>query len=103
VSSLDPIAEALAECAALSVDQVLALFERYARPLTDPEVALDPVVTLSDGETRIGRLQHRTPVDVIANDHFVMLAPGREPLAMPGPLFAAAVAALRRRALTRRE
>jgi hypothetical protein len=103
VSTLDPIAQALAECAALSVADVLALFERYARPLADPDLVLDPVVTLADGETRVGRLRHRAPVDVIANDHFVLVSPDAEPRAMPGPLFAAAVAALTRRALTPRE
>jgi hypothetical protein len=103
VSTLDPITDALARCAALAVSEVLVLFERYARPLADPDVALDPVLTLADGVTRVGRLRHRAAVDVLANDYFVLVTTGREPLAMPGPLFAAAVAALTQRALTRRE
>ena len=89
----DPIAEALSRCAALPVVVVHGLFARYGRPLAEA-AHLDPFVTLSDDVTRVGRLQYRAPVDVIANDHFVMIGPDGICVAMPGPLFAAAIAAL---------
>jgi hypothetical protein len=92
----DPIEEVLALAARLSSEAVAKLFARYGRPLEDPAPELAPEVLLSDGVTRLGRLSHRAPVDVIANDHFVLVRAGTEPLAMPGPLFAAAVAALTR-------
>jgi len=95
--SVDPIAELLERCAALSLASVIAVFTRYGRPLDDPEPALDPCVELGDA-VRLGRLRHRAPVDVIANDHFVLLRPSHEALAVPGPLLAAAVAALAMRA-----
>lgn len=95
MSELDPIVEALDRCAALPPEAVEALFARYGRPLAEPPV-LDPVRILGDGEGRLGLLSYRAPVDVIANDHFVLERRG-EALAMPGPLFAAAVAALTRK------
>lgn len=89
----DVFTEVLARCASLPVSAVEALFARYGRPL-EQEAELDPEITLDDGVTRIGRLRYRAPVDVIANDHFVRVRDGVDALAMPGPLFAAAVAAL---------
>ncbi|MEO6954820.1 MAG: hypothetical protein ABI321_23675 [Polyangia bacterium] len=89
----DAVTEALEKCSLLSRTAIEALFARYGRPLELPEVVLDPVILVDGAE--VGRLSHRAPVDVIANDHFVLRA-GAEPLAMPGPLFAAAVAALTR-------
>lgn len=91
----DVFTELLATCAALPREAVDALFARYGHPLDEAPV-LDPTVTLADGVTRVGRFRFRTPVDVIANDHFVLLRPDQEASAMPGPLFAAAVAALAR-------
>ena len=85
--------EALDRCALLSRAAIEALFARYGRPLELPEVVLDPVIFVEGAE--VGRLSHRSPVDVIANDHFVLRG-GDDVLAMPGPLFAAAVAALTR-------
>lgn len=89
----EAITEALDNCAMLSRAAIEALFARYGRPLEFDVVELDPVIVIDGAE--VGRLSHRSPVDVIANDHFVLRA-GSEALAMPGPLFAAAVAALTR-------
>lgn len=99
--NIDPIAHALAACAALPPATTLALFARYGHELelepgTSPE--LDPEIVLADGITRVGRLRFRAPVDVIANDHFVLHSNRQGASAMPGPLFAAAIAALTARA-----
>jgi hypothetical protein len=91
----DPIVEVLDRARRLPVEVVAKVFDRYGRPLADDRAELEPVVQLADG-TQLGRLRHRAPVDVIANDHFVLVAPGQPALAMPGPLFAAAIAALDR-------
>ncbi len=91
----DVFTELLASCAALPRETVDALFARYGHPLDEAPV-LDPIVTFADGVTQVGRFRFRAPVDVIANDHFVLLRPDQEASAMPGPLFAAAVAALAR-------
>ena len=70
-----------------------ALFARYGRPLDDglePEAGgLD-----LDGGARLAPLAHRSPVDVLANHHFVLVRPAGAPLAIPAPLFVAALAAL---------
>jgi hypothetical protein len=89
----DAVSEALDRCALLSRAAIEALFARYGRPLDLAEVTLDPVIVV-EGAT-VGRLSHRSPVDVIANDYFV-LRTGEDALAMPGMLFAAAVGALTR-------
>ena len=93
---LDPVAEALASCSTLALSTIEALFVRYGRPLEDEHPMLDP--TIEVGVLRVGRLRYRSPVDVIANDHFVLLRGSGPPLAMPGMLFAAAVAALSKKA-----
>ena len=96
----DPVwLRALSQCAALPLDAIDALFARYGRPLESGAPAFDegvllPVVLLADGATRVGRLRHRAPVDVISNDYFLRTRAGEEPSAIPGPLFAAAIAAL---------
>ena len=94
---LDPIVLALEDCARLPLPAVETLFARYGRPLEAEDVQLAPSRLLSDGQTTVGRLSYRAPVDVIANDHFVLVRPGEAARAMPGPLFAAAIAALTRR------
>jgi len=56
-------------------------------------------LALPDGGAATVRvLQVRTQVDVIANDYFVLERPGEDALAVPGPLFAGALAALARAA-----
>lgn len=95
MSTDDPIAEVLAKARALPDAAIERVFARYGRPLDDESPVLDPVVTLERGSL-LGRLRYRAPVDVIANDHFVLLRAGEPPCAMPGPLFAAVVAALGR-------
>jgi hypothetical protein len=104
----DPIAAALASARALPAAAVTALFHRYGRPLevAPPPAAPDEpklALTLDDGSTATLRaLRLRTPVDVIANDWFVLERAGGEPLAIAGPLFAAALAALARAVAKRR-
>ena len=98
----DPRAEVLAALQALPAAAVEALFARYGKPLA---VELEPAqdgepaaeVARSEGGTaRVRAARIRMPVDVIANDWFVWEVREAEPLAIPGPLFAAAVAALGR-------
>ena len=101
---MDPIEEALARAAMLPGSALAALFARYGRPLDEPppparagEPSLE--VAPSDGVVATVRVINvRTMVDVIGNDWFVLEVPGEPVLAMPGPLFASAVAALTRRA-----
>jgi hypothetical protein len=93
----DPIAEALSQATRLQAGAVTAVFQRYGKPLAvdlPPRAADDESVTVDDGTLRV--IEVRTPVDVIANHWFVLERAGSEPLAMPGPLFAAAMAALTR-------
>ena len=94
---LDPVAAALAQAGALPAEMVLAVLRRYGRPLDGPpppRTAGEKSVALAGGTLRGVRL--RLPVDVIANDWFVLERAGEEPLAVAGPLFAAALAALAR-------
>jgi hypothetical protein len=98
----DPRAEVLAALQALPAAAVEALFGRYGKPLA---VELEPardgepvaeVVRAQGGTARVRTARIRVPVDVIANDWFVWEVAGEDPVAIPGPLFAAAVAALGR-------
>lgn len=107
VDEPDAIAEVLARARQLPPDAVAALFRRYGRPLAvelPPAAPDDRAVELAlpDGAIATVRLlQVRTAVDVIANDWFVLAAPAAEPLAIAGPLFAAALAALARAAASK--
>ena len=98
------IAEALALAAMLPGPVVATLFRRYGKPLAEapPPAGDDELrIELAPAEgviATVRAINMRTMVDVIGNDWFVFEAPGEEPLAMPGPLFASAVAALTRRA-----
>jgi hypothetical protein len=100
------VEEALALAARLPGATVATLFARYGKPLAEPlppaeDDALRIEVSAADGAIAIVRaINVRTMVDVIGNDWFVLEAPGAEPLAMPGPLFASAVAALTRKLST---
>jgi hypothetical protein len=94
----DPIAEVLARAQRLA-DVVVAVFRRYGKPLAAdlPGEAARVDIQLSDGTIAVMRAcRVRTPVDVIANDWFILELPGEEPLAMPGMLCASALAALDR-------
>jgi hypothetical protein len=96
----DPIDEALALAEALPASVVEALFARYGKPLADalpPLVDDDRQLPLAGGGL-VRVLNVRTPVDVIGNDWFVLESDSAEPLAVAGPLFAAAIAALTRAA-----
>lgn len=100
----DPIDEVLALALTIPARAIVVVFQRYGKPLADP---LPPAeaedqraeLVLEDGAAAALRvLNARTPVDVIGNDWFILEAPGAEPLAIPAPLFASAVAALARAA-----
>lgn len=90
--------------------EALAVFRRYGRPLgprPDPlqsehDSQYEPVTLPLDAarSATVRVLALRTTVDVIANDWFVLEAEPDEPLAVPGPLYAAALAALARRGAT---
>jgi hypothetical protein len=91
------VAATLEQAGALPAELVLAVLRRYGRPLEmppPPPAADDKLVTL-DGAT-LRRVRLRLPVDVIANDWFVLERAGETPLAVPGPLFAAALTAVAR-------
>jgi hypothetical protein len=97
----DPIDDTLALAAAVPGALVAAVFRRYGKPLADPlppPTRDDRSVTLilDEGPATLRPLQVRTPVDVIANDWFVLDAPGSEATAVPAPLFSSALAALAR-------
>jgi hypothetical protein len=70
-----------------------ALFARYGRPLAAGVQPAGEGLDL-DGGDRLVPLAHRSPVDVVANHHFVLVRPGAPPLAVPAPLFVGALAAL---------
>jgi hypothetical protein len=89
------VTETLALAGTLPVAAVVAVFARYGKPLA---IALpdDGERRALDGDVTLRHLALRTPVDVIANDWFVLVRKNDEPLAMAGPLVAAALAALAR-------
>ena len=99
-AELDPVKEALALVRTLPVAAISGLFVRYGKPLALPAGPPDADtadVTLDDGRpARVRRLRLRMPVDVIGNDWFILEVDGEDALAIPGPLFAAALAALAR-------
>ena len=100
----DAIDEALTQARALPPAVVAALFARYGKPLAEAPPPLDaderhlPLAGDAPAGAVVRVLNVRTPVDVIGNDWFVLEARGVEPLAVAGPLFAAALAALTRAA-----
>jgi hypothetical protein len=93
-----------ARMAAMSPDAVLAVFERYGRPLAvamPAGAADDQRVTLErpGGDPATVRvLQVMGYGDVIPNDYFVLERADGEPLAVSGPFFASALGALARAA-----
>jgi hypothetical protein len=100
----DPVREALVLTRGMPPAAISGLFARYGKPLAlPPGMPLSPpdddavALTLDDGQAAIvRRLRLRMPVDVIGNDWFILEIAGADPLAIPGPLFAAALAALAR-------
>jgi hypothetical protein len=89
----DAVAALLARAQALPPGVLVALFHSYGKPL---DVALPgddaARVTLAPG-VELVHLSVRMPVDVIANDWFVLVGGAGEPLAVPGPLLASLVRA----------
>lgn len=96
----DPVREALALTRAMPPAAISGLFARYGKPLTLPPGPPDDdtvALRLDDGQAAtVRRLRLRMPVDVIGNDWFILETAGADALAIPGPLFAAALAALAR-------
>ena len=96
----DPVREALALTRAMPPATISGLFARYGKPLALPPGPPDDdavALTLDDGRAAtVRRLRLRMPVDVIGNDWFILETAGAAALAIPGPLFAAALAALAR-------
>lgn len=86
--------------------EALAVFGRYGRPLdpslnaaevSDEAFANEVALPLgADRSATVRVLALRTAVDVIANHWLVLDAPPDEPLAVAGPLYAAALGALTR-------
>jgi hypothetical protein len=91
----DPVGEALALTRTLSAGVIAAVFARYGRPLAVELPESNERVTLSNGAV-VRCVLLRTPLDVIANHWFILEHPGAETVGIPGPLFAAALAALSR-------
>jgi len=83
---------------------VFGIFNRYGKPLAVPmpSLAADDQRALlplpGGGEASVRVLQVRTPVDVIANDYFVLEGAGEDALIVAGPMFSAALEALARAA-----
>jgi hypothetical protein len=87
----------LEQAAALPPELVLEVLRRYGRPVDMPlpsPLGDEKMVALAGATLR--RVRLRLPVDVIANDWFVLERAGDAPLAVAGPLFAAALAAVAR-------
>jgi hypothetical protein len=90
--------------AAVPPKVVLGIFARYGKPLAvpmPPIAAEDQQASLSlpeGGTASVRVLQVRTQVDVIPNDYFVLERPREDPVAVGGPMFAAALEALARAA-----
>ncbi len=84
------VSEVLALVERLPEELTRAVFARYGRPLDVPVPAEAQRTRLGSGDTVVG-LSIRMPVDVIANDYFVLAAVEGEPLVVPGPHFVAAL------------
>ena len=96
----DPVREALELVRTMPPATISGLFARYGKPLALPPGPPDDdmvTLTLDDGrQANVRRLRLRMPVDVIGNDWFILETADADALAIPGPLFAAALAALAR-------
>jgi hypothetical protein len=96
------IALTFARMATVPPEVVRGIFARYGRPLavTMPAAAPDDQRHVMKGangaETVVRVLRVLGFGDVIPNDYFVLQPPAGEPLAVAGPLFSAALAALAR-------
>lgn len=88
------VSEVLALVERLPEELTRAVFARYGRPLDVPVPAEAPRTKLGSGHSVVG-LSIRMPVDVIANDYFVLTG-SDEPLVVPGPHFVAALDVLQR-------
>jgi hypothetical protein len=83
---------------------VIGIFSRYGKPLAVPmpPIAADDQrapLSLPDGaEASVRVLQVLGYGDVIPNDYFVLERPREDPVAVGGPMFAAALEALARAA-----
>jgi hypothetical protein len=83
---------------------VFGIFDRYGKPLAVPMPPVAPddqraLLPLPDGgQASVRVLQVRTPVDVIANDYFVLEGAGEDTLIVSGAMFSGALEALARAA-----
>jgi hypothetical protein len=59
---------------------LLAVFERYARPLEQDTALTGPILEVGQG-IAVQHLRHLSPFDVIARDYLVLRRPGKEPIA----------------------
>ena len=97
--------ETFAQIAAVPPQAVLGIFGRYGKPLAVamPALAADDQQALlsvpgDDAAARVRVLQVLGYGDVIPNDYFVLERGAAEAVAVPGPLFSAALGALARAA-----
>ncbi len=108
-STGDAIADAFARANSLPAGAVVAVFQRYARPLAialappGPDEPRADLPSPDGARATLRLLRIRMPVDVIENDYFVLERDGQAPTAIAGPLFAAAIAALARAMAIARE
>jgi len=99
----DGVSRSFAQMAAVPPGVVLGIFSRYGRPLavTMPAAAPDDQrhqLLGPDGAAVVRVLHVLGFGDVIPNDYFVLEPDAGEPVAVPGPLFSAALTALARAA-----
>jgi hypothetical protein len=110
----DTLPVTFARIAAMPPDAVLAIFQRYGRPLAVemPPPAADDQRAVLEWPAGAPEEGGATPAasatvrvlkvmgygDVIPNDYFVLEMTGEEPVAVTGPFFAAALEALARAA-----
>jgi hypothetical protein len=64
----------------LPTQVLVAVFERYARPLEPDTDLAGPVLQVAEG-IAVQHVRHLSPFDVIARDYLVLLRDGREPIA----------------------
>ena len=100
----DGLPRTFARIAAMPPQAVLAIFQRYGRPLAVemPASATDDrratLARPGGAPATVRVLQVMGYGDVIPNDYFVLESAGEDPLAVAGPFFAAALEALARAA-----
>lgn len=77
-------------CGVLSVDVILAVMKRYARPLDEAVVVDGPALPLSENATLQG-LRYRARVDACPLNYLVLNTARQEPVAMISKVAASAL------------